>query len=233
MHSLAMEPRELLRLLMERDGVNSNSLAARLGNKPSQPQIYKFLEGVSKEPRRPTLAPLAKHFKVALDAFYDPDVAERTALELELFNPKPAAVDLPEFEPIRPPTLAEALEALAMTFAGMDPLGREMASTLLGALPKSPEEVGKAIESLENLARVHGRPPTSPPPSAPKKKRASTAAERRPREKTALVLKIGGGQRQQFSLPLSRSAFKPESAPKNERDWYDQVRAVPKADKGR
>lgn len=35
---------------MERSGDNPNSLAAKLNKKPSQPQIYKFLEGIANEP---------------------------------------------------------------------------------------------------------------------------------------------------------------------------------------
>lgn len=48
---------------MERSGDNPNSLAAKLNKKPSQPQIYKFLEGIANEPRRATLHPTFQPFQ--------------------------------------------------------------------------------------------------------------------------------------------------------------------------
>ena len=72
-----METRELLRLLMERAGDNPNALAAKLKNAATQPQIYKFLAGISKEPRRSTLQPVADHYGVSIDAFYDEDRAQQ------------------------------------------------------------------------------------------------------------------------------------------------------------
>lgn len=62
---------------MRRSGDNPNSLAAKLNNRTKQPQIYKFLEGISKEPRRSTLQPVADYYKVNVEAFYSPKVADR------------------------------------------------------------------------------------------------------------------------------------------------------------
>lgn len=81
-----MEPRELLQQLMDRDGLNSSSLAVRLNNATTQPQIHKFLSGVSKEPRRSTLAPIAAHFRIPLDALYDRGIAEITAKQKQLIG---------------------------------------------------------------------------------------------------------------------------------------------------
>lgn len=81
-----MEPRDLLQALMDRDKETPTSLAARLKGRPSQPQLHKFLSGKAREPRRATLEPLAAHFGVPLDAFYDPDVADRVATALKLSN---------------------------------------------------------------------------------------------------------------------------------------------------
>lgn len=69
---------------MRRDSDNANSLAAKLKGRPSQPQIHKFLTGTAKEPRRPTLEPLAAHFGVPVEAFYDPAAAARAAAALGL-----------------------------------------------------------------------------------------------------------------------------------------------------
>jgi hypothetical protein len=79
-----MEPRDLLQALMDRDGENSHSLAKKLKDRPGQPQIHKCLKGIAKEPRRSTLQPLADHFGVPIDAFYDPELAERVMRDMGL-----------------------------------------------------------------------------------------------------------------------------------------------------
>lgn len=61
---------------MDRDGENPNSLAGKLRQRITQPQIYKFLEGVAKEPKRSTLLPLAEHYGIPVDAFFDPAMAQ-------------------------------------------------------------------------------------------------------------------------------------------------------------
>lgn len=81
-----MEPRLLLQWLLDRDGDSANSLAARLNGKPSQPQIYKFLKGIALEPRRSTLEPVARHYRVPVEAFYDAGVADVTLQKLQLHN---------------------------------------------------------------------------------------------------------------------------------------------------
>lgn len=72
-----MEPRLLLQWLLDRDKDNSNSLAAKLKNATTQPQIHKFLSGKSKQPRHSTLEPIAKHYGIPIDALYNEDVADQ------------------------------------------------------------------------------------------------------------------------------------------------------------
>ncbi len=73
-----MTPQDLLRELMRRSGDNPNSLSNRVQNRTKQPQIYKFLEGISKEPKRSTLEPIADFYSVPVEAFYDADLARET-----------------------------------------------------------------------------------------------------------------------------------------------------------
>jgi hypothetical protein len=70
-----MDPKELLTELMRVEGVNPNALATLLKKKSLQSQIHKFLSGVAKEPRRTTLGPVAAHYKIPVEAFYDPALA--------------------------------------------------------------------------------------------------------------------------------------------------------------
>jgi hypothetical protein len=83
-HSRGMEPRELLRALMARDGDNPHSLSVKLKGRIKQPQIYKFVTGTAKEPRRSTLAPLAEHYEIPVEAFYDPSTADAMYKRLRL-----------------------------------------------------------------------------------------------------------------------------------------------------
>lgn len=87
---MAMKPRELLRALMARDGDNPNSLARKLRGKVTQPQIHKFIAGTAKEPRRTTLQPLADHFDVPIEAFYDEVAADAAARRLLADDKRPA-----------------------------------------------------------------------------------------------------------------------------------------------
>lgn len=75
-HSADMDPREFLRLLMDRRGENPHALAAAVKNATKQPQIHKFLAGIAKEPRRTTLQPVADYYGISVDAFYDPEKAQ-------------------------------------------------------------------------------------------------------------------------------------------------------------
>lgn len=53
-----------LQWLLERHGLNPNSLSERLGNKPPQATIFRILNGESLTPRDSTVQPLAEHFGV-------------------------------------------------------------------------------------------------------------------------------------------------------------------------
>lgn len=73
-----MTPQDLLRELMRRSGDNPNSLSNKVNGRTKQPQIYKFLEGISKEPKRSTLEPIADFYGVPVEAFYDASLAQQT-----------------------------------------------------------------------------------------------------------------------------------------------------------
>ena len=76
-HDFVMEPRLLLQWLLDRDGDNSNSLAKKLKNATTQPQIHKFLSGKAKQPRHSTLEPVATHYGIPINALYSEEEAER------------------------------------------------------------------------------------------------------------------------------------------------------------
>lgn len=81
-----MKPTELLKRLMNDANDNPNSLAAKLKQRTRQPQIYRFLEGIAREPRRSTLQPVADHYGVPVDAFYDEAAADRAYQRISLLS---------------------------------------------------------------------------------------------------------------------------------------------------
>lgn len=93
-HSSGMDPRELLRLLMEQRGLNPNSLSAATNKKTKQPQIHRFLTGESKEPKRSTLAPVAGVLGVPVEAFFDARVADAVAVQQGLAPMQPTAAKM-------------------------------------------------------------------------------------------------------------------------------------------
>ena len=78
-----MPKNELLQWLLDRDGLNTNSLSAAVKGASTQSQIHRFLHGVAKEPKRSTLAPIADFFGVPLDAFYYPELAAEVLNDLK------------------------------------------------------------------------------------------------------------------------------------------------------
>jgi hypothetical protein len=84
-----MDPRHLLQTLMDDAGLNPNSLSAATRGRTKQPQIFRFVNGLSKEPKRSTLEPLADYFGVPVDAFFDPLEAQKVA-DMRGFTDTPA-----------------------------------------------------------------------------------------------------------------------------------------------
>lgn len=75
--------RELLSVLMEKSEHNPNSLSQALGKRVKQPQIHKFVKGITTEPKRSTLTPIAEYFGISVDAFFDEAQAEELLHQIE------------------------------------------------------------------------------------------------------------------------------------------------------
>ncbi|MFT4099513.1 MAG: S24 family peptidase [Burkholderiaceae bacterium] len=69
----------MIAALISSAGLTPNAVAARA--KGSQPQLHRYLSGESREPRRATLAPFARFFRVPVDAFYNEAMAAQIARE--------------------------------------------------------------------------------------------------------------------------------------------------------
>jgi transcriptional regulator with XRE-family HTH domain len=87
----AMKGKDLMAALIAGRPLNAVAREAR----GSQPQLYKYVNGISKEPKRDTLAPFARYLKVPLDAFYNPELAQQIAAERGLKIPEPTTPEAP------------------------------------------------------------------------------------------------------------------------------------------
>jgi transcriptional regulator with XRE-family HTH domain len=144
-----MEGKELLRLLLEKRGLNANSLADTLRDRSLQSQIQRYLGGRTKNPRPDTLEPIAKYFGVGVEAFYQPVIAKQIADRLLLTTQTPGIADAPAPYSLRPevaaPTpiktrsgLREAVLQLGRTLETYDESARKAVSSLLADLALQP-----------------------------------------------------------------------------------------------
>ena len=141
-------------------------------------------------------------------------------------------MDIANFEPLRPPTIAEALQALAKAMREMNDSGRKVAATMLQEFPKDLSEAGaqKAAETLATLHRSFPAAPSEPEPPKPKKTAArrqqQTAKADKAPAKSRLTVTVGGGQKSQYDLPLKKTVRDPfsDSPPPSEAKWYKSLK---------
>lgn len=155
-----MDPRELLQELMRRHGDNPNSLARKLGGKPGQPRIHKFLAGTISEPRRSTMAPIADHYGIPLDALYDPSVAEITMRSLQESGGKAVARSAVTVREDQPASrwaikLGQLFDLLA---EGQDATVafRAASQAVIDALRPRPKEPASASQPLSAAGKKQG-----------------------------------------------------------------------------
>ena len=144
-----MDGSELLKALMDRDGLNSNSLAVKLRNKSMQSHVYRYLKGIAKQPKLDTLRPIADHFGVPVAAFYDSTLAEQVAAEQGLIEGRVPAQ--PRAALTEADQLADALEVLTKALQKSDKNARIAVEPLLSSMAKEPEEAGQKSRLILRL----------------------------------------------------------------------------------
>lgn len=156
-----MEPRYLLQWLMDRDGLNSSSLAreikkAGVSEKPTtQPQIHKFLGGKAVEPKRATLQPVADYFKVTIDAFYDGETADRVMEQLKSGRVADTTESSSQQRTVE--TLGETLASLADHLRRMDMDTRSRAVALIEGLANNPDSHATVTAMIELSIQLKDR----------------------------------------------------------------------------
>jgi hypothetical protein len=140
---------ELLKALLAAAGDNPYRVATRLKNPPLQSYASKFIAGKVKEPRRDSLRPLAEYYRVPLEAFYDPALADQVAAERHL---APGATRLTRAGSSAPTSeLANALDVLFAALRDVDKSTRIAVAPLLAAMATDPAEAKNQSELLLRL----------------------------------------------------------------------------------
>lgn len=80
-----MEAKDLLQLLMTRAGENAHGLARSAG--VPQSTLYRFLTGSAKQPQARTLAPIASHYGIPVEAFFCAKVRDEVTAKLLIEQP--------------------------------------------------------------------------------------------------------------------------------------------------
>lgn len=145
----------LLTALMAAAHENAYAVATSLKKPSLQSYIWKFTNGVAKEPRRSSLQPLADRYSVPVEAFYDPKIAEQIAIERGLASsgssttaaePAPPQKSKPEAD-----ELAKALEVLTYYLAKSDEDSRLSVEPLLASLAREPQKAQSKVRLILRL----------------------------------------------------------------------------------
>lgn len=137
MHSARMNGPELLKALLAAAGDNPYRVATRLKNPPLQSYASKFIAGKVKEPRRDSLRPLAEYYRVPLEAFYDPALADEVAVERNLVPGAARRTRAASTE--QPSELADALDVLTKVLQGAEKSILIAVAPLLAAMASDPD----------------------------------------------------------------------------------------------
>ena len=162
-----MEGPELLKLLLEKRGLNANSLADVLRDRSKQSQIQRYLAGNTKSPRPGTLEPIAKYFGIGIEAFYQPLIAREIAQQMMLVPHEhrtengssnyqlAAPANAPT--PLRPrPGLRDTILQLGKSLEAYDESARKAVASLLADLALHPENAALTANRITALLDAPG-----------------------------------------------------------------------------
>ncbi len=100
----------MLQNMMTEMGHNPSSLSRATNGRTKQPQIFRFLNGDAKEPKRSTWQPVAALYQIPVDAFFDPKAADAAWNEFQ--QRRHSGWSLPPAEPDGPADIADAVAVL-------------------------------------------------------------------------------------------------------------------------
>ena len=123
--------------------------AAKAMKAPSfQPTLHKIVSGDVDSPKRTSAERIAKHFKIPIEAVYDPKIAAQ--VYRDRFGGLGVAVEEPPARPT-PDPLLEAIDTIASELSGAGNATRKAIGSLLGSLAEAPQDsadIGRQVRSL-------------------------------------------------------------------------------------
>lgn len=150
---------------------NPNSIANKLEKRTLQSQLQRFLDGYTKEPKRSTLLPVAEHYGISVEAFFNEELAERLLKQIEtgefivkrhraIYRALPAATAPDEGMADKPPiSAALGIDAIAQALTLMTDAQRETMAGKLAALARAPDSPTLKKSISESLGSATSKPP--------------------------------------------------------------------------
>ena len=170
-HTEAMHTSSLLKELLHRSGETAASIARKLANHGvQQPQMSRFINEKTREPKRSTMAPIAEFYGVPVDAFYEEEIAELLLADIAsgAFVVKanrrgiawaPPQSGMAVIDPTgvtAATTLPQALDVLTASIKALPMSARKLLSedlALLAIAPGDPETRQRVLDHLSSAGQ--------------------------------------------------------------------------------
>lgn len=189
----SMQGRELLKLLLKKQGLTPNGFVTRMNGRVKQPTLHKFLELGGRESRRSTLQPIADYFSIPIEAFYDDFLADKIAYQMGLIESSDISADtiattglavreagapipFPPSPATTPPNLRDALRRVRDALAHETPGIRRSVVAIMSDLADRAEDDHFSDQMIERIMGALGRQGNDvPPQSTPSESQAGGA----------------------------------------------------------
>ena len=156
-----MKTRELFRELLFRSNLNASGLAEKLKDQGTQQaQLSRFSSGITKEPKRSTLLPVADYYGISVEAFFNEELAAQILKQIETgefvvkrHRANPVAGESAQFPLRNLKQLAEAVDLIAERINEIDdPEVCELVASRLQTLARAPDSMKARNSVLEAIA---------------------------------------------------------------------------------
>jgi len=165
-----MDGATLFSRLLDKRGLNPNSLAAAINRPKAQSTFHRFKEGTIRQPKRESLEDAAAHLGVNVLAFYDPDLADQ---EWGRISGAPA----PAPQAAAAQTARQVTESQWAMLQDFEILPEDEKAALRGTLRQNADRVRKIVAEYlgrqgvsnvpatnERVEEAYGAPPPPPGP---------------------------------------------------------------------
>ena len=157
-----MDGRKFFQVLLDSRSLNPHALAQKLQKPSLQSSLQRYLEGKTSEPRRSTFEPIAQFFGVAVDGFFNSEIANQELFRLGLMRENltdaisPRTRNPDSSQSATSPSLAETLTQLGEVIAASDELTRDQLKPLFKRMLDEPQRAPEIIKRIESTINSSG-----------------------------------------------------------------------------